>query len=274
MRRWTQAKAGEGHVVLLSGEPGVGKSRLAVALGDHLQAEPHFRLSYFCSSHHQDSALYPIGAQLERAVGFERDDDPETRFQKLEALVAAASPEREDVALLAELLSIPGSERYPPLDLTPQRKREKTFKALLGQLTGLARQQPVLIVFEDLQWIDPTSRELLDIFIQRIETSPALLIATFRPEFQPPWTDLPQVTALSLNRLNRRNATTLVRLLSGDKPRCRAASLTKSSGAPTASRCFSKNWRRRSWKKPPIRPAPSRPSREHRQPLRPPCRPR
>jgi DNA-binding winged helix-turn-helix (wHTH) protein/predicted ATPase len=217
MRRWTQAKAGEGHAVLLSGEPGVGKSRLSAALEDRLLAEPHFPLRYFCSPHHQDSALYPIIGQLERAAGFERDDDPETRFEKLETLIAAASPEREDAALLADLLSLPGAERYPPLEATPQRRREKTFNALLRQLTGLARRQPVLIVFEDLQWIDPTSRELLDLIVQCVETWPALLIATFRPEFQPPWTGLPQVTAMSLNRLGRRDAAALVQGLSGEK---------------------------------------------------------
>jgi hypothetical protein len=142
LRRWAQAKSGEGHAVLLSGEPGVGKSRLSAALEDRLRAEPHFRLRYFCSPHHQDSALYPIIGQLERAAGFERDDDPETRFEKLETLIAAASAVREDVALLAGLLSLPGAKRYALLDLTPQRRREKTFDALLRQLTGLACQKP------------------------------------------------------------------------------------------------------------------------------------
>jgi hypothetical protein len=159
-RLWTRAKAGDGHAVLLSGEPAVGKSRLAAAFEERLGEEPHHRLRYFCSPYHQNSALYPIIAQLERAAGFERDDIPELKLEKLEGLLAALSPIDEDIALLADLLSLGGSPRYPPLDFTPQRKKEKTFAAWLRQIEGLSRQRPVLIVFENLLWADPTSREL------------------------------------------------------------------------------------------------------------------
>ena len=202
---------------MLSGEPGVGKSRLAAALEEQLAEEPHHRLRYFCSSYHQNSALYPFIAQLERAAGFERDDTPELKLGKLEALLAPLSPPEKEIALLADLLSLPGSSRYPPLDFTPQRKKEETLQACLRQLNALAGQRPVLIVFEDLQWTDATSRELLDLIIERLERWPMLLITTFRPEFQPAWIGQPQVTTLSLNRLNRRSAGALVQGLAGAK---------------------------------------------------------
>jgi predicted ATPase len=227
--------------VLLSGEPGVGKSRLVAALEERIGEEPHHRLRYFCSPHHQNSALYPIIAQLEGAAGFERQDSPEWKLERLEELLGALSPAEEELALLADLLSLGGSPRYPPLDFTPQRKKEKTLAACLRQIEALSRERPVLIVFEDLQWVDPTSRELLDLIIERLEAWPVLLIATFRSEFQPPWTGQPVVTAMSLNRLNRRNSATLVRSLIGAGLNCRTMSRTRSSTAVTGCRCFSKS---------------------------------
>src|SRR6266446_57833 len=157
LRRWAQAKAGNGRVVLLCAEPGIGKSRLTVALRDRIGTEPHIALRHSCSPHHQDSALFPMIAQLERAAGFRREDAPAAKLDKLEALLAPASPTAEDLALIAELLLLP-TGRYPALDLTPRRKKEKTFEALLRQLAGLSRHNPVVSIFEDLQWIDPTTR--------------------------------------------------------------------------------------------------------------------
>ena len=217
LRRWARAKAGDGQVVLISGEPGIGKSRITAALAERLHAEPYLRLRYFCSPYHQDSALFPFIDQLGRASGFARDDMPAARLEKLEALLARAAPPDEDVAFLADLLSLPASERHPLPNLSPQRKKERTLEALIRQLEGLARRQPVVMVFEDAHWIDPTSRELLDLTVERVRSLPVLLIVTFRPEFQPPWTGQPQVTMLALNRLDRRDRTALVEQIAGGK---------------------------------------------------------
>jgi hypothetical protein len=199
LRRWQQAKSGEGRVVLVSGEPGIGKSRLTAALSQHIETEPHTRLRYFCSPHHQDSALYPFITQLEHAAGFARDDTPEGKLGKLLGLLGPATPGDDEVALLAELMSLPNTAAE--LNLSPQRKREMLFEALLSQLEAEAQHQPVLMVFEDAHWIDPTSRELLDLTVDRVRRLPVLLIVTLRPEVQHGWSGQPHVTILALNRL-------------------------------------------------------------------------
>ncbi len=216
LRRWAQAKAGNGRVVLISAEPGVGKSRLAEALAERIAAEPHTRLRYFCSPHHQDTALHPVIAQMERAAGFTHPDGPAARLAKLQALLAVTAPSMDDVALIAELHSLPSADLAPPLDVTPQRKKERTFEALLRQVEGLARQQPVLMLVDDVHWIDPSSREFLDRLVERVADWPVLLLAMFRPKFHLPWIGQPHVTMLTLPRLDRRDTAAMVAFVAGN----------------------------------------------------------
>ena len=217
LRRWTRAKAGDGQVVLISGEAGLGKSRIIAALAERLHAEPHIQFRYFCSAYHQDSPLFPFVDQLGRRAGFALDDPPAVKLEKLEGLLARAVPPDEEVALLADLLSLPASQRRSLPNLSPQRRKEKTLEALIGYIERLAHQQPVVMVVEDAHWIDPTSRELLDLTVERVRRLPVLLIVTFRPEFQPPWTGQPQVTMLALNRLDRHDRTALAMQIAGGK---------------------------------------------------------
>ncbi len=218
LRRWDQANIGEGRVVLLSGEPGIGKSRLAVALWERLAGEPHTRLRYFCSPHHTDTALSPIIGHMEHAAGLVHDDTPQARLDKLDAMLAKTSTSIQDAALFAEMLSLPNDGRYPPLELAPQQRRQKTLEALMSQLKSLARQNPVLMIFEDVHWADPTSLEGLGRLVNRIGSLRMLLIVTFRPEFDPAWIGHPHVTALTLNRLPQREVGYIIDRVVGNKP--------------------------------------------------------
>src|ERR1700676_2168378 len=216
LRRWEQAKRGDGSVVLISGEAGIGKSRIAESIAERLSGEPHTRLRYFCSPHHQDSALYPSITQLERADGFRREDTNEQRLAKLEAVLALATNDLgEAVPLMADLLSIPTGDRYPALNLTPQKRKEKTLHAQLAQIEGLAARQPVLMLFEDVHWSDPTTRESLDLLVDRVATLRVLVIITFRPEFAPSWVGRPHVTLLSLSRLAPRQRAEMITQVTG-----------------------------------------------------------
>jgi class 3 adenylate cyclase/tetratricopeptide (TPR) repeat protein len=217
LRRWSKARAGKGQLVLLSGEPGIGKSRLTAAVMEGLASEPHTRLRYFCSPQHTDSALYPIISQMERAAGFAHDDPMQTKLDKIDALLARTFTKSQDTALLAEMLSLGNDGRYPSIELTAPQRRQKTFEALNAQLEALSRISPVLMIFEDVHWIDPTSLELLSRTAERNRDLPVLLIVTFRPEFNPPWLGQPGVSNVTLNRLGPQEVSTLVELMVGPR---------------------------------------------------------
>jgi class 3 adenylate cyclase/predicted ATPase len=218
LRRWSKAKAGEGQVVLLCGEAGIGKSRLTAALMERIESEPHTRLRYFCSPQHTDSALYPVIGQMERAAGLAHGDTAESKLDKLDALLAQTSTSAQDVSLFADMLSLPNDGRYSALNITPEQRRQKTLEALGSQMEALSYSSPVLMVFEDAHWADPTSLEVVSRVVDRLRNLRVLLIVTFRPEFDPPWIGRPYVTALTLNRLAQREIEAVINNVIGNKP--------------------------------------------------------
>ena len=217
LRRWSKAKTGEGQVVLISGEAGIGKSRLTAALLEEV-AEPHTRLRYFCSPQHTDSALFPIIGQMERAAGMTHDETARAKLDKLDAVLAKSSTPPEDRARFAEMLSLPNDGRYPARELAPEQRRQQTLEALTSQIEALTRQSPVLMIFEDVHWADPTSIEALGRAIDRIRSLAALLIITHRPEFNPPWIGRPHVAAVTVNRLGEREIAAMIDRVTGHKP--------------------------------------------------------
>ena len=218
LRRWSKAKTGEGQVVLLSGEPGIGKSRLTAALLERIAAEPHTRFRYFCSPQHTDSALFPIINQMERAAAFTLDDTAQTKLDKLDALLAQSFTPPSDATLFGAMLSLPNDGRYPALELPPPLRRQKTLEALSTQISTLSQSNPVLMIFEDVHWADPTSMEALSRVVNLIRTTSGLLIVTYRLEFEPPWIGLPYVTSLILDRLGEREIAALIAGVTGSTP--------------------------------------------------------
>jgi class 3 adenylate cyclase/predicted ATPase len=236
LRRWQRVKDSEGQVVLLSGEPGIGKSRLTAALLERLASEPHIRLRYFCSPQHTDSAFYPIIGQMERAAGFTHDDDPRSKLNKLDAVLAQASTSAPEAAIFADLLSLPNDGRHPALEPAPQQRRQRMLEALTSQVARLSRQKPVLMIFEDAHWADPTSLEVLSRTVERsIRSIRALLIVTFRPEFSAPWVGQSHVTALTLSRLGQREVAAMIERIIGNRllpSEVRADIIERTDGVP------------------------------------------
>jgi predicted ATPase/class 3 adenylate cyclase len=214
--RWEKAKTGAGQVMVLAGEAGLGKSRLAQAISDALAALEIPRLHYYCSPFHRNSALHPVLEQLKRAAEFAADDDADRKLHKLGTLMDRFGHGRENIALLAHLMSIPGGERYPPPTLDRQAQREAILSVMSGLLIRLAQRGPVLVVAEDLHWSDPSSLELLSLLVKRVAELPVLMIATHRPEIALDWQG-EHVEALTVERLDRRQSLDLLRRLTDDK---------------------------------------------------------
>src|SRR5208337_191494 len=235
-----RAWGGEGQTVLISGEAGIGKSRLSAWLAEQVAGTAHARLRYQCSPYHRDSALHPFALQFERAAGIAAQEPPEVKLDKLERALGLASERRnENVPLIASMLSIPLGKRYPVLTLSPAQQRRLTFSALLDQMTGLAKRKPLLILFEDAHWADATSLEVLDLMIERVRRLPILLLITFRPEFDAPWSGTPDIATVKLGRLDRVQAETLVERVTGESsPR---KCLPRSSPRRTECRCLSRS---------------------------------
>ncbi|HKW53389.1 MAG TPA: AAA family ATPase [Stellaceae bacterium] len=235
LRRWRNAAAGEGRVVLLSGEPGIGKSRLNRALNYWIAEEPHASLNHACTQHHASSTLLPVINQIARAADFAPDDGPMRKRRKLEALLAQTHADEADVEVLAELLSLPHGRRGPTPDSSPQRRKERILEALLRQLHRLTEQKPVLMVFEDVHWLDPTSLEMLTLIVERAARWRILVVLTARPEFTAPWPAYAHVTTLSLNRLDQRHGAALVEMVTKGKalpPAMLDQILSRADGVP------------------------------------------
>jgi len=219
LERWTQSQDGAGQVVLLRGEAGIGKSRLVEMLREHVRSEGATRIVFRCSPYHQNSALYPVIGHLQRFLQWQRDETPEAKFDKLEhALQTYHLPLEEVMPLLAALLSVPLPERYPPLTLTPQRQRQKTQEALVAWLLEEAERQPLLAVWEDLHWADPSTLDVLSLMLDQVSTAHMLTLLTCRPEFHPPWATHASMTQVTLNRLGRAQVEAMLSSLTGDKP--------------------------------------------------------
>jgi predicted ATPase len=216
VRQWNAAKRGAGQTVLLSGDAGIGKSRLTSAFLEHVAGEPHCRLRYFCSPQHADSALYPFIGQLERAAGLSRGETASAILDRFDAFLAPSAASPEEAALLAEMLSLSNDGRYPVLGLTAPQRRQKTLEAIINHIVALTRSDPGLMIFEDAHWSDPSSQEVLKLAIQRLTNHPVLLIVTFRPEFASAWTG-PNVRTIALDRLPMGDVGAMIERVAGTR---------------------------------------------------------
>jgi class 3 adenylate cyclase/predicted ATPase len=235
LQRWSQAKSYQGQVVLLSGEPGIGKSRLVAALTERLAGEAQTRLRYFCSPQHIHSSFYPIIGRIERAAGFTQEDTAAEKLNKLCAMLTRHATSPHDASLFLEMLSLPNDGRYPVLEMTPQQRRERTLDALATQLTSLTNGQTVLMILEDAHWSDPSTLEMLGRTVKIIATQPVLFVVTFRPEFEPTWSGQSHVTSLTISRLARREVDFMIDNVAGDQPvaaSIRQDIMNRSDGVP------------------------------------------
>jgi hypothetical protein len=218
LKRWAQARDGEGQVILLSGEAGVGKSRIMRRFQERAESDLNSRVLYYCSPHNQHSALHPVIEQLKRRLQFEPDDGPVEKLLKLESVLTELHlPVQEYAPVLAALLSVPMAERDAPRDATPEELRRKVFEALLAMFEALAVLAPVMAIVEDAHWIDPSTAELLGLLIDRAGSSRLFLVVTHRPEYSPPWGEHAHATSLALNRLSQRESAELVGRVTGGK---------------------------------------------------------
>jgi class 3 adenylate cyclase/tetratricopeptide (TPR) repeat protein len=216
--RWSLSKAGEGQAIMLAGEAGIGKSRICRALFDALSPESYLRIRYQCSPYHRDTALWPVIHQITAVSGIEQTDTNDEKLDRLEAsLSQAGEPDNNSIAMIADLLGIEVEGRYGAIDLSPPARRAATFAALVDQIVGLSQREPVLMLVEDAHWCDPTTLELMNIVIDRIDRERVMLLVTNRPENQPELPALPHITNLTLNRLGRSGVEAIVARLGGDK---------------------------------------------------------
>ena len=215
--RWELAKGGEGQVILLSGEAGIGKSRMVQDFRRQLGDETRFNLYYQCSPHHTSSAFFPVIQRLQKAAGFSSNDNSETKLDKMEKLLEDMQQDVGSVApLFAALLSLPGEDRFGPLNLTPQQLRHRTIEALVAQVLSLSRQRPVLFVVEDAHWIDPSTVDFVGEMMPRVTNHQTLIVITYRPEQVPKWPMHTHMSSVTLNRLGRRQAAQIAHSVGGE----------------------------------------------------------
>ena len=243
--RWREAVDGEGQVVLLCGEAGIGKSRVTRSLCDRLADERYQTAQLQCSPYHTNTALYPATTFLRQAAGLAGQDSTQTQLQKLDVLARESGIEGQDtMSLLADLLSIRGEDRYPTLKVSSEKRKDMTLEALVQYLQGLADRCPVVFIVEDAHWMDPTTLDLMTRIIDRIRQMRALLLITFRPEFKPVWAEYSHVTSLTLSRLPRRKSAELVSVMTGGKglpPEVQQAILAKTDGVPLYIEAMTEN---------------------------------
>ncbi len=218
LKRWDQAKDGEGQVVLLSSEPGVGKSRILQSFQDKVEGEAGEIVHYICSTYHRDTPFYPVISQLERMLAVGKNDTAEQTLDRLDAFLGEQGLTAAEYGpLLAGLLTLPTTGRYPALTLSPEDKKKKMLEALVNVVESLSSQAPVLVVVEDLQWVDRSSLEFLGFLMERVQTAHIILICAFRADFESPWGDHPHLTVVHLKRLSRKESLALIDGVTGGK---------------------------------------------------------